>query len=119
VDEFGGTSGLITLEDIIEELVGEIQDEYDNETPWIEKISETEYIANARTNIIDANEQLPIPLPEGEEYETVGGYINLLFGKIPALNETVTTQDYEFIILNKSDKSIERVKIIKLRREEE
>lgn len=115
VDEFGGTSGLITLEDIIEELVGEIQDEYDNETPWIEKISDTEYIANARANIIDANEQLPVPLPEGEEYETVGGYINLLFGKIPALNEKVSTTDYQFIILDKSEKSIERVKVIYLK----
>ncbi|MGZ5243808.1 MAG: hemolysin family protein [Bacteroidia bacterium] len=119
VDEFGGTSGLITLEDIIEELVGEIQDEYDNETPWIEKISETEYIANARANIIDANEQLPVPLPEGEEYETVGGYINLLFGKIPSLNEKVSTPDYQFIILDKSEKSIERVKILYLKPLEE
>lgn len=119
VDEFGGTSGLITLEDIIEELVGEIQDEYDNETPWIEKLSETEYIANARANIIDANEQLPVPLPEGEEYETVGGYINLLFGKIPSLNEKVSTPDYQFIILDKSEKSIERVKIIYLKQLEE
>ncbi|MGZ5303767.1 MAG: hemolysin family protein [Bacteroidia bacterium] len=119
VDEFGGTSVLITLEDIIEELVGEIQDEYDNETPWIEKISETEYIANARANIIDANEQLPVPLPEGEEYETVGGYINLLFGKIPSLNEKVSTPDYQFIILDKSEKSIERVKILYLKPLEE
>jgi CBS domain containing-hemolysin-like protein len=115
VDEFGGTSGLVTLEDIIEELVGEIQDEYDNEVPWVEKVSDTEFIVNARSNIIDANEVLPEPLPEGEEYETVGGYVNLLFGKIPNRNEKVSTKDYEFTILDKSEKSVEKVRLVLLK----
>lgn len=115
VDEFGGTSGLVTLEDIIEELVGEIQDEYDEEVPWVEKISETEFHVNARSNIQDANEVLPVPLPEGEEYETVGGYMNFLFGKIPNKNEKTSTRDYEFTVLEKSDKSIEKVRLVSLK----
>jgi CBS domain containing-hemolysin-like protein len=115
VDEFGGTSGLVTLEDIIEELVGEIQDEYDDEAPWVEKISETEFLVNARSNINDANEILPVPLPEGEEYETVAGYVNLLFGRIPNRNDKAFTKDYEFTVTDKGEKTIEKVRLVLLK----
>jgi CBS domain containing-hemolysin-like protein len=82
-NEFGATAGIVTMEDIIEELVGEIQDEHDEEKPTVEKKSETEYIVNAHSSIGDVNESLPMALPESPKYETISGLINFLWGRIP------------------------------------
>src|SRR5690606_31255761 len=71
LDEFGGTAGMVTLEDIVEELVGEIQDEYDEEIPVVEKISDTEYMVDASANVHDVNELLPVELPESNDYDTI------------------------------------------------
>ncbi|MCS6824936.1 MAG: hemolysin family protein [Cytophagaceae bacterium] len=101
-DEYGGVSGIVTIEDIIEELVGEIQDEHDEETAIVEKVNENEYIVNASSPVADANEYLPHPIPEAEEYDTVAGYINMLFGKIPEQGEKILTDDYEISIVKKS-----------------
>ncbi|MDQ3072727.1 MAG: hemolysin family protein [Bacteroidota bacterium] len=114
IDEFGGTAGLVTLEDILEELVGEIQDEYDEETPWVVKSSETEYVLRGNTSITDANECLPKPLPHNDNYDTLGGYMFELFGKVPTLNEEVKTTEYRFIILEKSKHHIRKVKAVLL-----
>jgi CBS domain containing-hemolysin-like protein len=111
-DEFGGTSGLVTLEDIIEEVFGEIQDEYDDENPIVEKISENEYIVLATATIGDVNEILPFPLPEDEDYETVGGLINNTAGKLPEKNELINLDNYECYILERSDRMIEKVKLV-------
>jgi len=87
LDEFGGTAGMVTLEDIVEELVGEIQDEYDEETPVVEKISDTEYMVDASANVHDVNEFLPKELPESNDYDTISGLVSDLFDKIPDVGE--------------------------------
>jgi CBS domain containing-hemolysin-like protein len=110
-NEFGGTAGIVTMEDIIEELVGEIQDEYDEEKPWVEKKSETEFIVSAMAPIEDINEVLPIALPENPEYSTISGLVNDIFGRIPAVNETKQFSGYEFTILSRLKHSVESVKL--------
>ena len=110
-NEFGGTEGIVTMEDIIEELVGEIQDEYDEEKPVVEKISETEYVVNALSAISDVNDFLPIALPEGTGYDTVSGLMNFIFGRIPAVKEKKLFGGYEFTILKRFKHSVETVKM--------
>lgn len=112
VDEFGNTSGIITMEDIIEELVGDIQDEHDEEKPLIEKKSEKEYIINAVANISSVNEVLPHPIPENPLYDTIGGYLNYLFGHIPQANEEIETEHYKITILKSNPKKTELVKLM-------
>lgn len=108
-DEFGGVSGIVTMEDIMEELVGEIQDEYDEEVPLVEKIGDFEYKVSTAASILDANDFLPYPLPEGEDYETVGGLINVIYGTIPEVGETAVFDEYKFKVLEKSQRNIETV----------
>ena len=108
-DEFGGVSGLVTMEDIMEELVGEIQDEYDEEVPLVEKLSEFEFQVSTAAAILDVNDFLPYPLPEGEDYETVGGLINVIYGTIPEIGDTAVFNEYEFKVLEKSQRNIETV----------
>jgi CBS domain containing-hemolysin-like protein len=108
-NEFGETAGIVTMEDIIEELVGDIQDEYDEEKPPVEKKSESEFIVMAQTSISDVNEMLPIMIPESPEYETISGLMNFIFGRIPAINEKRVFAGYEFIILKRFKHSVETV----------
>ena len=110
-NEFGATAGVVTMEDIIEELVGEIQDEHDEEKPNIEKKSETEYIINAHSSISDVNAALPMSLPENPKYETVSGLINFLWGRIPAVNEKRQYDGYEITILQRKKQTVETVKL--------
>ena len=79
VDEFGGMSGILTMEDIVEEIVGDIQDEYDNEVPNVQKKNDTEFIVDALSSIEEVNKHLPENLPESEDYETVSGLLNEVF----------------------------------------
>jgi CBS domain containing-hemolysin-like protein len=110
-NEFGSTAGIITMEDIIEELVGEIQDEHDEEKPNVEKKSDTEFIVNAQATIADVNDALPIALPENAHYETVSGYINYIFGRIPAVNDKRKKDGYELTILKRTRQSVDTIKM--------
>lgn len=115
LDEFGGTAGLVSLEDIIEEIVGEIQDEYDHESPIIIRISDNEYSVSAHATIDDANEFLPEPLPDADEYETVGGLVIYELNRIPELNEVITIGSYSFKITKRTKRSIETICITYLK----
>lgn len=111
LDEFGGTAGMVTLEDIVEEIVGEIQDEYDEEKPTVEKISETEFVINAYATVYDVNEYLPHDLPEDEDFDTVGGLVSHAFGRIPEVGDSEECYGYLFTILKKTEQNIETVKL--------
>lgn len=111
LDEFGGTAGMVTLEDIVEELVGEIQDEYDEEKPIVEKVSSTEFIIDATASIYDVNEYLPHDLPEDGDYDTVAGLVSEIFGKIPEVGETREYNGYNITILKKADENVVSVKL--------
>ncbi|RZJ78882.1 MAG: HlyC/CorC family transporter [Flavobacterium sp.] len=111
IDEFGGTAGMVTLEDIVEEIVGEIQDEYDEEKPTVEKISDTEFVINAYATVYDVNEHLPHDLPEDEDFDTVGGLVSHAFGKIPEVGDSEECYGYLFTILKKTEQNIETIKL--------
>ncbi|MDZ4745405.1 MAG: hemolysin family protein [bacterium] len=109
LDEFGGTAGLITLENVIEELVGSIQDEYDDDRPQVVRKTRNQFELPAAMRIDEANETLPYPLPESDDYETLGGLINSVAGRIPAKGDVVDLQNYRCTILESSPRRVERV----------
>ena len=111
LDEFGGTAGMVTAEDIVEELVGDIQDEYDEEKPIVEKVSASEFIIDATASIYDVNEYLPHDLPEDGDYDTVAGLVSEIFGKIPDVGEASDFNGYVITILKKADQNVESVKL--------
>lgn len=113
IDEFGGTAGIITMEDILEEIVGEIHDEYDEVLKDIEQAADGSFLVNARTSIRDFNERFQANLPEAEEYETVSGFLNKIAGRIPELNEEIIFDGMSFAIVKKSQRRIRLVRVRK------
>jgi len=97
VDEYGGTAGIISLEDIIEEIVGEIQDEFDEEAEQVVKIGEKAWRCDARIRLEDLNETIGSRLPSGE-YDSLAGYVFDLFERIPSVGEQVTEGDLRFTV---------------------
>jgi len=111
VDEFGGTSGIVSLEDIVEEIFGEIEDEHDN-TNYVAKQTETgEYLLSARLEIDKVNEMFGLDLPESDEYMTVGGLILHYYQSFPKLNEIITVDHFEFKIIRNTMTKIELVRL--------
>ena len=111
VDEFGGTSGLVSLEDIMEEITGEIEDEHDNNSHVAKQTGENEYVLSARLEIEKVNEMFSLELPESDEYMTVGGLILHEYQSFPKLNEVVRIAGYEFKILKNTATKIELVRL--------
>lgn len=112
VDEFGGTSGLVSLEDIVEEITGDIQDEHDNSNLVCKKVGENEFIISGRMEIDSVNDKLDIELPESDDYMTVSGLILHEYQSIPKLNEMIAVGKYNFKILKSTATKIELIKLI-------
>ena len=118
VDEYGGTSGLVTLEDIIEEIVGEIQDEYDTEQPLINRINEYTYILDGKLSIEELNEAISIELPQSEDIETISGFIYHKIGKLPDLNELIQHENLQFKIKEIDNRRINKIELNILKEEQ-
>ena len=112
LDEYGGTSGIVTLEDIVEELFGEIEDEHDKDNFIEEQLSETEYLFSARLEVEYLNETYHLEIPESEEYETLGGFIVLHNEGIPIQGELIQIPPFSFVIEACSQTKIETVRLV-------
>ena len=111
VDEFGGTSGMVTMEDIIEEIFGEIEDEFDEDELVEEKLNDFEYIFSARLEIDYLNDEYDLRLPESEDYETLAGLIIQYHASIPMINQRIVVPPFEFTIMSMDEARIEKVRL--------
>lgn len=111
VDEFGGTSGIVSLEDLVEEIFGDIEDEHDNTSYISKQIEEHEYILSARLEIEKVNEMFGLDLPESDDYLTVGGLILNRYQSFPKLHELITVGNYQFKIIKMTATKIELVRL--------
>jgi CBS domain containing-hemolysin-like protein len=111
VDEFGGTSGIVCLEDIVEEIFGEIEDEHDSAKYIAKQVADDEYLLSARMEIDQVNEMFGLDLPESDDYMTVGGLILHAYQSFPKLNEVVTIGRWDFKIIQKTMTKIELVRL--------
>lgn len=120
VDEYGGTEGIVTIEDILEELVGEIEDEYDilDEKKYFWKLPSGSYIVDAKMNLLDVANKLSIQIPQSPEYETIGGYIFHVAGTIPSKGWSLFADDFKLEVLISSDRCIEKIKVTPVKKEE-
>lgn len=118
VDEFGGTSGIVTIEDVIEEIFGEIRDEHDEEELDEQQIDKHTYLFSARHEIDYINEQYKLNLPEGD-YDTLGGYILTVYGDIPEVNDVIREKPYKFIIKSMDGIRMDKIKMILDQEEDE
>jgi len=111
IDEFGGTSGIVSLEDIVEEIFGDIEDEHDNSNYISKQVSDNEYLLSGRLEIDKVNSMFNLDLPESDEYMTIGGLILHYYESFPKLNEVVKIDKFEFKIIKNTMTKIELVKL--------
>ena len=111
VDEFGGTAGVVTLEDIIEEFFGEIQDEFDREEPLFRRDDSGCHIVDARIRLDELEDELPLAFPDDHEYESLGGFMTHALGTVPNMGEQISFQDYRFTVLESEPTHIVRVRV--------
>lgn len=111
VDEFGGTSGLVTLEDVLEEIVGEIQDEMDEDQTLMRKISEQEYIVDASLNLDELQNELSVLFPEDRDYDTLGGFIMDKLGRVPKKLDSFIYQNIRFTVVLMQRRRIKEIKL--------
>lgn len=110
VDEYGSVAGLVTIEDLVEEIVGDIQDEYDREEKLYEQVNESEYIFNAKISIDEFNEIMDMALDD-KDYETLGGFLYAQLDKIPNVGDTSTFEDVKFTVLSTRGRRITQVRV--------
>jgi CBS domain containing-hemolysin-like protein len=113
VDEYGGTAGLVTIEDILEEIVGEIQDEFDAEAPLIERVSENEVVVDALMTLDDVNDSLSLNL-QAEDVDTLGGFVYSMLGRVPVKGDEITSDGARLVVEEVEGNRINKVRIIKL-----
>jgi CBS domain containing-hemolysin-like protein len=113
VDEYGGTEGIVTIEDILEEIVGDIADEYDVEEDLFITLPDGSLIVDARMSILDLEQQLDISIPEEGDFDTLGGYIFQKAGEIPTRGFVIRQDDFDLEVVRAGERTIEKVKITK------
>jgi len=116
VDEYGGTAGVISLEDILEELVGEIRDEYDNEEEErvIRKLEDGNYLIDGRANLSDVGEVVKVQFPDNELYDSLGGFLIATYGKMPETGTQIHFENLEFTVKQADAKRVIQVLVKKI-----
>ena len=113
LDEYGGISGLVTIEDVLEEIVGEIEDEHDEEQgKLVIKMSGSEFLVSALISIEEFNQELKVSLKD-DEFDTIGGIVLHQFARFPKVNDSIVIEGLRFIILSLEERRIKRIKVIK------
>ena len=118
VDDFGGTSGIISLEDLLEEIIGEIEDEHDNTNHTAKALGGNEYLLSGRLEVERINEMFGLDIPESDEYQTLGGYILAHYQRFPQLNECITIDNYQIQTIKQRSMRIDLVKLKVLEEQE-
>lgn len=119
IDEYGGTQGIVTIEDLLEEIVGEIRDEFDQEEENIQQIREKIFDIKGDTPIEEVNDKLGIEIPLSEEYDTISGYIQDKLGKVADVFDQVKDNNFVLKVTDVDNKRVERVRAIIIEQQEE